>query len=356
MEIHGIKRWAVMAAFLGGMYCVAANAQAATDYPPAPGAEVSKVNVEEIFGVVGKMDMGRQMMFMWWPDEVWASLAFGDKTPDAILGYTLINLMNQNYLLFSPIAAGGGELPPLVGKATLTNDAGLSVQSVDVSESFYSMIPGLQAFPVVDAAGKSVISKDTKSITVSFNFQDDPEQAKYTWDLPLQFPGFVSEAYAWIDERMKMDPALLPQEEMIFRQLRDVFKIDMKSGLMVAPISTDLFKTIMAADPEMAGNALALKMAEAMIKDYSFYIVLAMDIAQNPARVRGLVENAVIVNAKGETLKRDLEAEKSLADAAGNGSEYLFLVYPKVDDKAGYQMNLTNPVSGEKSELSWKKK
>lgn len=312
------------------------------------------INPEEIFMLVGKMDFGRQLMFMWWTDQVWASLAYSDRNSEAVLGYILINMLNKNYMLFSPIPISGdaSSIPEIAEAPALTNDRGQSVTAVPVHESFSTMLPAVMAFPVVDAEGNQVFDDETEYLKLEVKYAGEEDSAKYTWDLPIKYPDFVNDAYNWLDGRMNMDPSELSEEEVVFGHMRDVFRIDVGSGLMVSPMPKEIFDMFMEKDPELKDSPLTAKLAKAIINDYTFFLVMSLDIGQNPDRVRGLIENAVVVNDRGETFSRDLEAEETFAEAAGKDDQFMSIVFPKLGE-SGYKLILTDPETGGKITLEW---
>ncbi|MFC1474856.1 hypothetical protein ACFLQK_02315 [bacterium] len=313
-----------------------------------------KVNVEEIFEVVGKMDLGREIIFMWWTDEIWASMAYNDRNSEAMLGYTLTSVMNREYLIFAPISATGGVAPGFDGTPVLKNDRGQKVEAVPVHDSYNAMLPGMIAFPTSDAEGERVFTDETEWLTVAVNYEGDDKTAKYTWHLPLDYPDFVEAAYKWLDGRRNMDPALLSEDEVMFSFLGDSFRMDIGSGLMAAPMPKELFEMFLQNDPEVRDDPIMRKLIEMIISDYTFFLVMTFDMKNDPGRVETLVDGAVAVNAAGETLERDLEAEKTFADAdVAGGDEFMTVVFPRIGDERPVKLILTDPETEEKITFTW---
>ena len=126
-------------------------------------------------------------------------------------------MLNEEYIVFHQyidpeLGMAERMVGPLTMAATptLKTDTGIEVEAVVLEpdedlmeriESGFGRMPLL--FPKKDAEGNDVITDETKSFTVTIQYEEREEASVFTWELPLEKTKMMKEALDWFDEEMK---------------------------------------------------------------------------------------------------------------------------------------------------------
>lgn len=260
---------------------------------------------------VSKFDFTNGRIGMYWPDEVWLSLAYMEKSGDGLMGQAIMRVLNKESLVFTLAPMDENPLPSVV-KATLEGHDGTRTSMIRVHDSFRGMFPELFVFPGKDAIGNSVIGPDgAADLKLSLEFEGG-ETTEFTWNLPITFPAVARDAVAWLDETMKKPEAEMTEFELIAKYLTPKMQIDVESGLIVAHFLPELAGPLVEKMYSYKADTKELAAVRMIFNNYTIFLLLTMEGKKNE-RITAIAKEARAITADGKTLLPDKDGMTILA-------------------------------------------
>ena len=330
------------------------GAESASAQESAAGAEDA---TGQIIMSVSKIDMDLQLMIPWWTPDVWAFMAYTDKTPDAIMGYYLMSTITKNHHIFALMPMGEGEnnKPKIEGAPVLVNDKSIKSGAVPIHASLNALMPGLVAFPKKDAKGKELVTPASKFVKMRVKFKGVANEKVYQWDLPLMYPDSVKSAVQWIQSQMDKNVSDMTEDELYMHFLAPVLRVNLPSGIIAAPMTKQLFDALFQKDPDVNKDPALREFVKAMVDTKDFFIILSLDMETNPKRLAKAVEKAVLVDAKGKKYPVDKKALDLFVSKSNMGKPDFgeLMIFPNLGKGKPVKLILKDPDTGKDVVFQW---
>jgi len=320
------------------------------------GARADDEIIADVFAAAGQADFKHMVMPTWWMEDLWATMAYLDReSPDAIMGYYFTSILLSEHHVFSLMPLGqDGAVPVREKGANLTNQEGVSVAEMPVHSSLEQMVPGVMIFPARDESGNELYGGGTGTVTMEIRYDGEDSAREYSWDLPLRFPDEVIRAHEWLEVALNADPETQSEDQRLFSLMSPMMKIDIGSGVIAAPMHRTLFEELMMTDPGIKDDALLKKLVRSLINEYTFFMIMSVDMEQNRQRLENIAATAKGVDSDGNTVEIDGEEEKRLVEQMDMGMKdnFILKIIPGLgNSRLGLMMK--DPETGRKISFEW---
>lgn len=302
---------------------------------------------------VMEIDLNNSCSLIWWTEEVWAFMAHSDPGPDAMYGYYMMKSLLNDYIFLSAInPQTQGACENIYGTPLIRNSDGIGSAAVPTHDALQKIMPGLIAFPNRDLLDRPVVGDSTESYSVEIKYDNRREANEYFFDVPPDYPGFVSESVEAMKKRETADPATMDEGENLFRRLAPRMKTDIRAGIIAAPLSRDFFEEYFQNDDELRNDPEAMAEAMKLVRDYSFFILIPAD--ENRTRIEEAAASAIAIDTSGKVANPDDEIKRNFMDSAGfPGDVFEVLVFPQLGRYGVVNLILRDPESKKLTTFEW---